>query len=58
MLDPTTDQGRALLENMLTQQAAIIAYSNAFKLMMAATLLAFPLILLVRTHQPAIAPAR
>jgi DHA2 family multidrug resistance protein len=53
MLDPTTDQGRALLENLLTQQATVIAYANAFKLMMIATLLAFPLILLVRTHRPA-----
>ena len=53
MLDPTTDQGRALLENLLTQQATVIAYANAFKLMMVATLLAFPLILLVRTHRPA-----
>jgi DHA2 family multidrug resistance protein len=53
MLDPTTDQGLALLENLLTQQATVIAYANAFKLMMVATLLAFPLILLVRTHRPA-----
>ena len=53
MLDPTTDTGRALLENLLTQQATIIAYANDFKLMMIVTLLAFPLILLVRTHRPA-----
>ncbi len=58
MLDPTTDQGRALLENMLTQQATIIAYANAFKLMMIATLLAFPLILLIRTRRPSYAAAR
>jgi DHA2 family multidrug resistance protein len=57
MLDPATDQGRALLENLLTQQATIIAYANAFKLMMIATLLAFPLILLVRREQPGPAPA-
>ncbi len=48
MLDPATDTGRALLENLLTQQAAVIAYANDFKLMMLVTLLAFPLILLIR----------
>ena len=48
MLDPTTDTGRALLENLITQQATIIAYANDFKLMMIVTLMAFPLILLIR----------
>src|SRR5581483_9352479 len=48
MLDPATDTGRALLENLLTQQAAVIAYANDFKLMMLVTLLAFPLILFIR----------
>jgi MFS transporter, DHA2 family, multidrug resistance protein len=48
MLDPSTDTGRALLENLITQQAAIIAYANDFKLLMVMSLLAFPLILLVR----------
>jgi DHA2 family multidrug resistance protein len=50
MLDPSTDTGRALLENLITQQATIIAYANDFKLMMVVTLLAFPLILLIRTR--------
>ena len=36
MLDPTTETGRALLEQLLSQQAAIIAYDNDFKLMMVA----------------------
>jgi DHA2 family multidrug resistance protein len=58
MLDPATETGRALLENMLTQQATIIAYANAFKLMMIATLLAFPLILLIRTRRGDFAAAR
>ena len=30
---PTTDQGRALLDAMLTQQATVIAYQNDFKLL-------------------------
>jgi DHA2 family multidrug resistance protein len=50
MLDPKTDTGRALLEQIVSQQAAIIAYDNNFKLMMAMTLLAFPLIALVRVQ--------
>jgi DHA2 family multidrug resistance protein len=58
MLDPSTDTGRALLENLLTQQATIIAYGNDFKLMMLGTLLAFPLILLFRTKTSDYAPAR
>jgi len=48
MLDPATETGRALLENIMTQQAAIIAYANDFKLMLLLTLLAFPAILLIR----------
>jgi len=48
MLDPSTETGRALLENLMLQQAAIIAYGNDFKLMLVVTLLAFPAIFLIR----------
>jgi DHA2 family multidrug resistance protein len=58
MLDPSTDTGRALLENLITQQATIIAYANDFKLMMVVTLLAFPLILLLRTRPSDFAQSR
>jgi MFS transporter, DHA2 family, multidrug resistance protein len=58
MLDPSTDTGRALLENLITQQATIIAYANDFKLMMVVTLLAFPLILLIRTKPTDFAQSR
>ncbi|MBO0741003.1 MAG: DHA2 family efflux MFS transporter permease subunit [Hyphomicrobiaceae bacterium] len=51
MLDANTDTGRALLENLLTQQATIIAYANDFKLMLVMTLLCYPLVLLVRTSR-------
>jgi DHA2 family multidrug resistance protein len=51
LLDPKTDTGRALLEQVLSQQAAIIAYDNNFKLMMVMTILAFPLIALVREQR-------
>ena len=37
----------------MSQQAAIMAYANDFKLMMIMTMLAFPLILLIRAQQPA-----
>lgn len=53
MLNPATDTGRALLEQIVSQQASIIAYANDFKLMMVMTLLAFPLILLVRRQAAA-----
>jgi DHA2 family multidrug resistance protein len=58
MLDPSTDTGRALLENLITQQATIIAYANDFKLMMVVTLLASPLILLLRTKPSDFAQSR
>jgi len=58
MLDPSTETGRALLENLVNQQAAIIAYANDFKLMTIFTLLAFPLILLIRTRRSDFAQSR
>jgi MFS transporter, DHA2 family, multidrug resistance protein len=57
MLNPTTEVGRALLEELVTQQAQIIAYSNDFKLLALMTLLAFPLILLIRTPKLLAPPA-
>jgi DHA2 family multidrug resistance protein len=57
MLDPATETGRALLEQIMNQQAAIMAYANDFKLMMVMTLLYFPLILLVRVQGTGLRPA-
>ena len=51
---------QALLEQLVSQQAAIMAYDNNFKLMMLMTLVAYPLIALVRVQgnlRPAAAPA-
>jgi DHA2 family multidrug resistance protein len=48
-----TDQGRALIDMMITQQAAIIAYGNDFKLLMLLTLAAIPLVFLIRTSKHA-----
>ena len=47
MLSTATDQGRALLDAMLTQQATVIAYDNTFKLLMVLTLIALPLALVI-----------
>jgi len=47
MLSTATDQGRALLDMMITQQATIISYDNTFKLLMVLTLVALPLVLLI-----------
>jgi MFS transporter, DHA2 family, multidrug resistance protein len=57
MLDPSTDTGRALLEQLVTQQATIIAYANDFKLMFVMTLLAYPLVLLIRPQNLASTPS-
>jgi DHA2 family multidrug resistance protein len=46
-LDMNTDTGRALLDNMVTQQAAVIAYQNDFKLLMYLTLVTLPLLLVL-----------
>jgi DHA2 family multidrug resistance protein len=58
MLDPSTETGRALLENMMTQQAAIIAYGNDFKLMLLITLVAFPALLLIKSTSSFVPAAR
>jgi DHA2 family multidrug resistance protein len=44
ILDTTTATGRAMLDTLITQQAAIIAYANDFKLLMALTLATIPLV--------------
>ena len=47
ILSTATDQGRALLDAMLTRQATVIAYDNTFKLLMVLTLIALPLVLVI-----------
>jgi DHA2 family multidrug resistance protein len=47
MLNGATDTGRALLDLLITQQAAIIAYANDFKLLMYLTLATIPFVILV-----------
>jgi len=50
--DVASESGRALIEQVVTQQATIIAYANDFKLMWMATLLVFPLIVLIAKRRP------
>jgi DHA2 family multidrug resistance protein len=57
MLDPATRHGAALLDQMVNQQAAIIAYNNDFRLMMLIIVPPLLLLLLMRRHAPAPAPA-
>jgi DHA2 family multidrug resistance protein len=47
MLNTATDQGRALLDQLVTQQATIISYDNTFKLLMVLTLVSLPLVLAI-----------
>ena len=46
--NPTTDAGRAALDAVITQQAEIIAYIDDFKLLMIATLVVTPLLILFK----------
>ena len=43
-----TGQGMAAIDGMVTQQAAVMAYSNAFLAMTFVSLAAFPLLALIR----------
>ncbi len=54
-LNMHTDTGRALLDEMMTQQASVIAYANDFKLLMVLTLVMVPFVLGIgssRTQRP------
>ena len=44
-----TEQGRAMMDLIVTQQAAMIAYLNDFKLLMILTLAMMPLVLIFRS---------
>jgi DHA2 family multidrug resistance protein len=58
LLDPATRQGAALLNRIINQQAAIIAYNNDFRLMMLTVVPPMLLLLLMRRHaRPAAAAA-
>src|SRR5712692_8661799 len=46
-LDMATDAGKALLDLVVTQQAAIIAYANDYKMLLVLSVAAMPLVLFV-----------
>jgi len=48
LIDPATDQGRSMLDNMVTGQALTISYQNDFLLMTLMSLVCLPLVLLFR----------
>ena len=52
-LNLSTDTGKAVLDGMITQQAALIAYLNDFKLLMFLTLAMVPLVMLIGTAKKA-----
>ncbi|RIY03459.1 DHA2 family efflux MFS transporter permease subunit [Aureimonas flava] len=57
-VDLTTEQGRATVNDLVVQQAEVIAYADCFRLMMFASLAVLPLILLVqRADRPVGKPA-
>jgi DHA2 family multidrug resistance protein len=51
-LSPLTAAGRAALDQLVSGQAAIIAYINDFKFLMIAALVAMPLVLLLKKDLP------
>ncbi len=53
ILDLSTAAGRAMTEQIITQQAAIIAYANDFKLLMYLTMATIPLIFFIGSSRVA-----
>jgi len=49
VLDLGTDMGRMLLDRLVTQQAAVIAFANDFKLLMWLVILTIPLVFIIGT---------
>jgi DHA2 family multidrug resistance protein len=52
-LNLATESGKATLDGIITQQAALIAYLNDFKLLMVLTILTMPLVILIGTTKAA-----
>jgi DHA2 family multidrug resistance protein len=48
MLDSSTTMGQGMLEGLVMREATIISYSNDYLLMFGVTLLAIPLVFLLR----------
>jgi DHA2 family multidrug resistance protein len=59
MLDPATQHGAAMLDQMINHQAQIIAYNNDFRMMTLVVVPPLLLLLVMRRHErrPVVAPA-
>jgi len=57
-LNLATESGKAMLDGVITQQAALIAYLNDFKLLMVLTVLTMPLVMLIGTTRTAPSAAK
>jgi DHA2 family multidrug resistance protein len=58
ILDLTTERGLALLDQIVTQQATIIAFSNDFKLLMWLIIVSIPLVLIIGSGRGPLRMAR
>jgi len=54
ILNTHTDAGRAMLDAIVTQQAAVIAYANDFKLLMVLCILCMPLVFAIGSSRQAL----
>jgi DHA2 family multidrug resistance protein len=54
VLNMGTDAGRAMMDAIITQQAAVIAYANDFKLLMVLTLIAMPFVFFIGKSRAAV----
>jgi len=50
ILNMSTDTGRALTDQLITQQASIVAYANDFKVLMYLTIAVMPLVFCIKTN--------
>jgi DHA2 family multidrug resistance protein len=57
MLNPATQHGAALLDQMVNHQAQIIAYNNDFRLMMLTVVPPLLLLFLMRKHERVVTAA-
>ena len=57
LMNPASQGGLAIIDGVVSRQAAMIAYLDDFRFMLALTLLSMPLLLLIRKAAPASKPA-
>jgi len=57
IIDMTSDAGRAMIDNMLNQQAQIVGFSNSFYLLMILSLVSIPLVFVIGSSKISRSPA-